>query len=142
MKIAIIVSQFNKDISDGLLNGAKKGLKDFGVKENEFEVYEVPGAFEIPLTAQKLADTKKIDGIIALGCVLKGDTYHYEAVCQGTTYGIQKVSIENKLPIMFGVLMCETNKQAIDRSSANEENKGWECAKSLIEMFELSKKMV
>lgn len=140
MKIAIIVSQFNKDISSGLLDGAKKGLKDSGLKENQFEIYEVPGAFEIPFAAQKLADAKKLDGMIALGCIIKGETDHYTAVCQGTTYGIQKVSIENKIPIMFGVLMCEKRSLAIDRSSDNtQKNKGYECAKVLIEML---KKMV
>lgn len=133
--IAIIVSQFNKKFGDRLLRGAEKGLREKGIEPQDYKVFEVPGAFEIPMRAQKIIDTKKIDGIIALGCILKGDTDHYRAVCDGVTYGIQKVSIENRIPIMFGVLMCATPDHAFERSGDNARNKGYQCAKGLLEML-------
>lgn len=134
MKIAIIVSEFNKKITDRLLFGTKQALKE---KNISFEIFKVPGAFEIPCAAQKLADMKKYTGFIALGCVIKGETDHYRAVCDATTYGIQKVSIENRIPIMFGVLMCSDIGQAMARSSLvnPKHNKGYECAKALLEML-------
>lgn len=139
MRIAIVISQFNKEISDGLLAGAKKAFCKAGFPAKNFTVVEVPGAFEIPFAAAKLADSKKFDGIIALGCVLKGETDHYAAVCGGVIYGIQKISIENRIPIMLGVLMCQTKKQALKRSSLKnlKQNKGCECAKGLLEILRL-----
>ncbi|MEK9132235.1 MAG: 6,7-dimethyl-8-ribityllumazine synthase [Patescibacteria group bacterium] len=132
MKIAIVVSQFNKDICDRLEDGARKALEENGV---QLEVFKVPGAFEIPYMCQKIIDAKKFSGIVALGCVLRGETDHYKAVCDGVTYGLQKVSIENKFPVMFGVLMCETRKDAAARSSKNQkDNKGYECAKELLSL--------
>lgn len=130
MKIAIIVSQFNKSISDKLLSGAILALKEKGLTENDWKIFEVPGAFEIPFMAAKFAGKKKFDGIIALGCVIKGETDHYKAICNGVTYGIQKVSIENRTPVMFGVLMCKSLKQALKRTS-----KGYECAQGLMKIL-------
>lgn len=135
MQIAIIVSKFNNKITARLLAGAKKGLKEMGLKSNNWSVFEVPGAFEIPFMAQKLIDTKKINGLITLGCILKGETNHYLAVCAGAAYGIQKVSIENRIPIMFGVLMCDSVKKALARSGNNKQNKGYQCAKGLMELM-------
>ena len=135
MRIAIIVSQFNKEISDRLLAGAKKALQKSGFHEKDFRIIEVPGAFEIPFAAEKLAASEKFDGLIALGCVLQGETDHYRAVCDGITYGIQKISIENRMPIMFGVLMCQTKKQALERSGADSQNKGYECVKGLMDIL-------
>lgn len=133
MRFAIVASQFNKKITDRLIDGVKKCLKQNGIKKSDYEIVAVPGAFEIPLMCAKLADCKKFDGIIALGCVIKGETDHYKAVCEGVTYGIQKVSIENKIPIMFGVLMVTDIKLALARSEINpKKNKGYECAESLI----------
>lgn len=135
MKIAIIVSKFNSKFTDRLLKGAKKGLKEMGFRSGDFEIFEAPGAFEIPFIAQKLIDTKKFDGLIALGCILKGETDHYRAVCEGVTYGIQKVSIENRMPVMFGILMCDEISQAFNRSGDNNKNKGYQCAKGLMELL-------
>lgn len=135
MRIAIIVSQFNKKISDKLLAGAKKALYEASFSAKNFTVVEVPGAFEIPFATAKLADSKKFDGIIALGCILKGETDHYTAVCGGVAYGIQKVSIEKRIPIMFGVLMCKTKRQALKRSGPGSNNKGYECVKGLMELL-------
>lgn len=137
MKIAVIVSQYNKNIIERLVAGAKKAFKDSTFPVENVELFEVPGAFEIPYMAQKLTDVKKFDGIIALGCVIKGETDHYKAVCEGVTYGIQKVSIENRIPIMFGVLMCNSPEQSFSRSSLEnmKYNKGYECVKALLEMI-------
>lgn len=133
MKIAIIVSEFNKKIADRLFAGAEQALKE---KNTGFEIFKVPGAFEIPFVAQKLADTKKYSGLVALGCIIKGETDHYRAVCDGVTYGIQKVSVENRIPVMFGVLMCSDVGEAMARSSLvnPKRNKGYECAKALLEI--------
>lgn len=135
MRIAIVVSQFNKEISDRLLAGAKKGLQNGSVLLNNVEIFEVPGAFEIPVLAAKLIDTKKFAGVIALGAVMKGATDHYRAICDGVTYGLQKVSIESRVPVMFGVLMCQTKKQALERTKNDSANKGYECAKGLVEIL-------
>lgn len=139
-KIAIVVSQFNKEISDRLLAGAVSALKDNGINHRECKLVEVPGAFEIPVTVAKLIDSGKYDGIIALGCVIKGETDHYDAICDGVTYGIQKVSIESRIPVMFGILMCEEKKYALARSlKMPRVNKGYQCTKSLLEMMRLFK---
>lgn len=133
MRIAIIVSQFNKDISDRLLAGAKKALQERKVKK--FEVFEVPGAFEIPFFCKRIAP--EFDGMMALGCVLKGETDHYAAVCSAVTYGMQKVAMETGKPVMFGVLMCRTKAQALERSNKDRQNKGYECAKGLLELMKI-----
>lgn len=135
MQIAIVVSQFNKKICDRLVMGGEQALNEASLK---YEIFEVPGAFEIPFMAQKLIDSKKFAGIIALGCVIKGETDHYKAVCEGVTYGIQKVSIENRIPVMFGVLMCNDISNALGRSAENSKhNKGYECANGLIEILQM-----
>lgn len=131
MRIAIIASKFNGDITNRLLTGATLALQENGVKS--FDVFEVPGAFEIPVMAKRLS--KKYDGIIALGCVLRGETDHYAAVCAGVTYGIQKVAVETGKPVMFGVLMCRTKKQALARCGEKKNNKGFECGKGLLEVL-------
>lgn len=139
MHIAIVVSQFNKKISDRLLAGALEGLKACGLAAHDWRTVEVPGAFEIPYMAQRLIDGKKYDGIITLGCVLKGETDHYKAICEGVTYGIQKISIENRIPIAFGVLMCHTPDQALGRSQKiKSRNKGYECATALLEILNVN----
>lgn len=130
--ILILVSQFNKDITDRLLAGAKKAADE---EKLPYEVMEVPGAFELPYAAKKAAVSRKYKGVIVLGAVIKGETDHYKAVCEGVTYGIQKVSIEQEIPIMFGVLMCAKKEQALKRSDDTENNKGYECVKGLIEIL-------
>lgn len=135
MLIAIVVSQFHKKISSRLLAGAKKAMAEAGLPAKNVPMFEVPGAFEIPWMAQKIIAEKKCSGVIALGAVLKGETAHYRAVCDGVTYGIQKVAIETRVPVMFGVLMCETEKQARQRSGSDSKNKGYECAKGLLQIL-------
>lgn len=134
-RIAIIASRFNEEIVARLLEGALRSLQSHGISKKNIEVHMVAGAFEIPLMAKILIKQKKYDGIIALGCVLKGETDHYKAVCDGVTYGIQKVMLDTGIPIMFGVLMCKKASQAMARSKNDKTNKGYECAEGLIEFL-------
>lgn len=134
MKIAIIVSQFNEMITAKMLEEAMRGLAEEGVIAEEMEFFNVPGAFEIPVAAQKLIDSKKYKGIIALGCVIRGETDHCEYICRGITYGIQKVSIENRFPVMFGILTVNNREQAMARVK-----KAYECAKGVLKMIEVFK---
>lgn len=130
MKVAIVVSSFHADIAEKLTKGALAAIP-------KADVINVPGAFEIPFACKKLLSKKKYDGMVALGCVIKGDTNHYEAVCLGVTYGIQKVALEKHVPIMFGVLMARTKKQALARCQTPPKlNKGYTCALALMDMLE------
>lgn len=119
-----------------MLLGAKGAFFKAGLRKKQIDVFHVPGAFEIPITAQKLLDTKKYKGILSLGCVIKGKTNHYEYVCRGVTCGIQKLSIKKRFPIIFGVLMCKNASQAKARIKKSED-----FAKSLLKMIELFKKL-
>ena len=130
LKIGIIISQFNREVVDGLLKSAEKALQKNALLKGT-DIVRVPGAFEIPYAAARMAASKKYDGLIALGCVIKGETDHYEAICRGVSYGVQKVSIESGVPIMFGVLMCKNEKLARARL-----NKGGECVNGLIELLQ------
>ena len=132
VKIAIVVSQFNKKITDDLLKSALGQLEKSGIVGRNIDIFYVPGAFELPYKAMQLAVIKKYAGMIALGAVIQGATDHYKAIRDGVTFGIQKVSIENRIPIMFGILMCRTEKQAIKRSV-----KGRECAIGLMQILEI-----
>lgn len=127
--IAIVVSRFNDDITVGLLNGAIQALEEAGVqvKPNK-HVFDAPGAYESPLIAKKLAQSKRFSAVICLGCVIKGDTAHFEFISLGAAVGIQMASLEAGIPIAFGVLTTYTEEQAIVRSQENPENKGREAA--------------
>jgi riboflavin synthase len=135
VKIAIIASKFNKEISDRLVSGALRAFHNNKFSRKNVDIFHVPGAFEIPFFIQKLMDRKKYRGFVALGSVIRGETDHYRAVCDGVTFGIQKISMENRVPVMFGVLMCKTKQQALARSGNNAKNKGYECGKGLIEVL-------
>ncbi|WHS06925.1 6,7-dimethyl-8-ribityllumazine synthase [Ligilactobacillus salivarius] len=139
IKIGIVVARFNDFITERLLSGAIDGLKREGIKDEDIEVAWVPGAFEIPLIAKKMAETKRYNAIICLGAVIKGQTDHYTYVCNGVTNGISSVSLEVEIPVLFGVLMTDTIEQAIERSGTKAGNKGFECAQSAIEMVNLIK---
>lgn len=135
--MAIIISRFNPKVTEGLLNGAKATLAEKGVALADSDCFPVPGAFEIPLLAKKLAETKRYDGIICLGCVIKGDTAHFEFISLGATLGIQQASLQTGIPISFGILTTYTDEQAHARSRDNPENKGREAALACIEMAEI-----
>jgi 6,7-dimethyl-8-ribityllumazine synthase len=139
MKLAIIVAQFNPKVTGGLKKGACAYLSDKGVDDRQIEHFEAPGAFEIPLIAQTLAKTKKFDGIICLGAVIKGDTAHFEFISLGATLGIQQVSLATETPITFGILTTYDEQQAALRSSNDEHNKGREAAAACLEAIETLK---
>lgn len=133
LRLAIVVSEFNPDVTDGLLWGAKQVLQEKNIKLQEDDIYFAPGAFELPLLAKKLAKKKKYDGVICLGCVIKGDTMHFEFISLAATMGILQASLEVEKPITFGVLTTNDEKQAKTRSRRNSENKGREAATACIE---------
>lgn len=137
LKFGIVVGRFNEFIGGKLLEGAIDGLKRHGVKEEDIDIAWVPGAFEIPLIAKKMAKSPKYDGVICLGAVIKGSTSHYDYVCSGVSKGIASVSLESGKPVIFGVLTTNTIEQAIERAGTKAGNKGYESAVSAIEMANL-----
>jgi 6,7-dimethyl-8-ribityllumazine synthase len=139
LKFGIVVGRFNEFIGGKLLEGALDALKRHGVKEEDIDIAWVPGAFEIPLVAKKMAKSPKYDGVICLGAVIKGSTSHYDYVCSEVTKGIASVSLESEKPVMFGVLTTNTIEQAIERAGTKAGNKGYESAVSAIEMANLLK---
>ena len=134
-RFGIIASRFNDFITKRLLQTCIKELKDSGVKEHEMIIVWVPGAFEIPLVAKKLAKQKKIDAVICLGAIIRGETYHFELVAQNAAKGILEVALLTEKPVIFGVLTTDTVNQAYKRSEAKGDNKGREAARSAIEMM-------
>ncbi|OOM13736.1 6,7-dimethyl-8-ribityllumazine synthase [Clostridium saccharobutylicum] len=141
LKFGIIVGRFNEFIGGKLLDGALDGLKRHGVKEEDIDIAWVPGAFEVPLIAKKMAKSPKYDGIICLGAVIKGSTSHYDYVCAEVSKGIASVSLETEKPVMFGILTTNNIEQAIERAGTKAGNKGYECAVSAIEMANLLKEI-
>ncbi|MBU5483639.1 6,7-dimethyl-8-ribityllumazine synthase [Clostridium sp. MSJ-11] len=137
LKFGIVVGRFNEFIGSKLLSGAVDGLKRHGVAEEDIEIAWVPGAFEIPLVAKKMAKGKKYDGVICLGAVIRGATTHYEHVTAEVSKGIAKVSLDEDIPVIFGVLTTENIEQAIERAGTKSGNKGYESAVTAIEMANL-----
>jgi 6,7-dimethyl-8-ribityllumazine synthase len=140
-RFGIIVSRFNSFITERLLAAALDALERAGAASRDVDVVHVPGAFELPLAAKKMAATRKYDALIAVGCVLRGETTHYEYVCSETARGLQLAQMDSGLPIMFCVLTCETLEQAIDRAGLKGGNKGFEAGLAAIEMAQLSRKL-
>ncbi len=139
---AIIVSRFNNFISERLLEGALDALIRSGANDSDIGVVRVPGAFEIPLLAKKMAELKKYDAIICLGAVIRGSTPHFDFVCAEATKGIASVGMENGIPVILGILTTDTIEQAIERAGTKAGNKGWEAAVAAIEMADLLKVVV
>ena len=137
LKFGIVVGRFNEFIGGKLLEGALDGLKRHGANEEDIDIVWVPGAFEIPLVAKKMAKNPKYDAVICLGAVIKGATSHYDYVCSEVSKGIAHVSLESEKPVIFGVLTTNTIEQAIERAGTKAGNKGYECAVSAIEMANL-----
>ena len=137
IRVGIIVSRFNEFITSKLLDGALDGLRRHGVADDDVTVAWVPGAFEIPLTAQKMAESGKFDAVIALGAVIRGATSHYDLVCNEVAKGVAQTSLKSGVPVMFGVITTESIEQAIDRAGAKVGNKGFECATGAIELVNL-----
>lgn len=141
IKVGIVAGRFNEFITSKLIEGALDGLKRHDVKEEDITIAWVPGAFEIPFVASKMADTKQYDVIICLGAVIRGSTSHYDYVCNEVSKGIAQVALQSKLPVMFGVLTTDTIEQAIERAGTKAGNKGFECAVGAIEMVNLIQKI-
>ena len=141
LKIGIVAARFNEFIVSKLVSGAEDCLYRHDVAKEDVEVAWVPGAFEIPLVAQAMARTKKYDAIICLGCVIRGATSHYDYVCNEVSKGIAKVSLDENMPVMFGVVTTENIEQAIERAGTKAGNKGYDCALSAIEMVNLMKQL-
>jgi len=137
LRFGIVVSRFNSFISERLLEGAMDALRRSGAEDQDCSVVRVPGAFEIPLAAKKMVKTGRFDAIICLGCVIRGATPHYAYIATEVTKGIASVSLENDIPIAFGVLTTETIEQAIERAGTKVGNKGFDAALSAIEMANL-----
>jgi 6,7-dimethyl-8-ribityllumazine synthase len=133
----IVVARFNEFITSKLLSGALDALKRHGVEDNEIDIAWVPGAFEISLLAQKMAETKKYHAVIALGTVIRGSTMHFEYVSSEVAKGIASVSLKTGVPTIFGVLTTDTIEQAVERAGTKAGNKGWEAATTAIEMANL-----
>lgn len=139
LRFAIIVSRFNEFITSKLLAGAQDALKRHGVAESDIDITWVPGAFEIPIIAKKLAKSTKYDAIITLGTVIRGATSHYDYVCNEVAKGIANVAQQEEIPVMFGILTTENIEQAIERAGTKSGNKGYEAAVGAIEMANLLK---
>ncbi len=140
-KFCIVISRFNDFITSKLLDGALDTFKRLNVKDDNIDIIWVPGAFEIPLSAQIAAKTKKYDCIVALGAIIKGATDHYDYVCAELSKGIANVSLNENIPVMFGVLTVDNLEQAIERSGSKAGNKGADAAKSAVEMVNVIKKI-
>lgn len=141
LKIGIVVARFNEFINSKLLDGALDGLKRHGVKEEDIQVAWVPGAFEIPLVAQKMAASNKYQAVICLGTVIRGSTSHYDYVCSEVSKGVAHVGMATGVPTIFGVLTTESIEQAIERAGTKAGNKGFESAATAIEMANLFKQL-
>lgn len=140
-KVAIVVSRYNKEVCDGLLWGAKKVLSESGLSEKSVDVFEVPGAYEIVLAVSSLAQKKKYDGVVCLGCVLKGETPHFDYISQAVSHFLCEVSLKTGKPVGFGVITPNTQQQAVERSSQDDYNKGAEAAMAVVEMIGFLKKV-
>jgi len=138
-KVGIVVSEWNDNITFNLLKGAKETLFANGVVPENIHVYYVPGTFELPMGAQMVLENTFLDGVIAIGCVIQGETKHFDFVCQGTTQGIMDVGLKYNRPVIFCVLTDNTLQQSIDRSGGKHGNKGVECAIALLKMVQLSR---
>ncbi|MDQ0088166.1 6,7-dimethyl-8-ribityllumazine synthase [Paenibacillus anaericanus] len=141
LKYAIVVGRFNEFITSKLLGGALDALKRHGVQDDEVTVAWVPGAFEIPFAAQKLAESGNYDAVITLGTVIRGSTSHYDYVCNEVAKGVAAIGLKTGIPTIFGVVTTENIEQAIERAGTKAGNKGWDAAMAAIEMANLTKQL-
>lgn len=141
MRIGIVVSEWNNDITDNLCSGAAELIRKAGIREENLIIKQVPGTFELPSAAAMLLDSRKVDGVICLGSVIRGETSHFDYVCQAAAAGVKDVAIKYVKPVIFGVLTDDNRQQAIDRSGGQHGNKGIEAAVSCIKMIALEKEV-
>jgi 6,7-dimethyl-8-ribityllumazine synthase len=137
LKVGIVVGRFNEFITGKLLSGAQDALKRHGVSDTDVDIAWVPGAFEIPLIAQKMANSKKYDAVITLGTVIRGATPHFDYVCNEVAKGVAAINLSSGIPVAFGLLTTESIEQAIERAGTKAGNKGWDAANAAIEMANL-----
>ena len=141
LRLGIVVSRFNSFITERLLEAALDALTRGGARGDDVDVVHVPGSFELPLAAKKMAGTGRYDALIAIGCILRGETAHYDYVCSETSRGLQLAQMDTGVPVMFCVLTCDTLEQAIDRAGLKGGNKGFEAGLGALEMGQLSRKL-
>ena len=141
LRFGIVVSRFNSFITERLLQGAMDALTRAGASSKDVDAIHVPGSFELPITAKKLAATGRYDALIAIGCIIRGETAHYDYVCSETARGLQLAQMDTGVPVLFCVLTCDTLEQAIDRAGLKGGNKGFEAGLGAVEMAQLSKKL-
>lgn len=141
LHIAIVVADFNSTVTRQLKEGAVATLEKFGVPTDQLTVYHVPGAFEIPFAAKKLMDSERFAGIMTLGAVIKGDTDHYDLICQNVTRGIMDLNLQGKIPVTFGILTTDNIEQAMQRAGLKMGNEGASTAQSLLEMISLARSL-
>lgn len=141
LKVAIVQARFNQEITDALVKGAVKALKESKIANQDIKIFQAPGSFEIPLLCQRLAKTKKYNGIIAIGAVIKGETAHFDYIARAAADGITRVALDYNIPIAFGVITTYNMKQARARARDNKSNKGYEAGMALVEMINLSNKL-
>ena len=141
VRIGIVAARFNDLVVSRLIDGAEDALLRHGVLTAQISLAKVPGAFELPLVAKKMAESGKYDAVIALGAVIRGDTDHYNYVCSEVSKGIAAVGLESGLPVLFGVLTCDTLEQALLRAGSKAGNKGFECGVAALEMISLLEKL-
>ena len=141
IRVGVVCARFNEFIVSKLLSGCEDGLLRRGIREEDIHVAWVPGAFEIPLVAAKMAKSGRYDAVIALGAVIRGSTSHYDYVCAEVSKGVAHAALESGVPVLFGVLTTDTIEQAIERAGSKAGNKGAECAQGAIEMVNLLRSM-
>ena len=141
MKFGIVVSEWNENITAALLHGAEETLKKHGAKPEDIIVHTVPGSFELTYGSAILVNSHKVDAVIAIGCVVRGDTPHFDYVCAGTTQGIASLNSQGDIPVIYGLITTNTMQQAEDRAGGIHGNKGDECAITAIKMVDLSRKL-
>jgi 6,7-dimethyl-8-ribityllumazine synthase len=140
-RFAIVVSRFNEEITEGLLRGAREAFSEASVRNEDLTIVRVPGAFEIPIAAQRLAESGDYDAIVCLGCLIKGDTMHFEYIAEAASHGIVLAAAATGIPMAFGVLTTMTEEQAVERSGSGAGNKGREAAAAAMEMATLFRKL-
>lgn len=140
-RFAVVASKFNREVTDRLVDGALSALREGGVADDEVDLVWVPGAFEIPLTAQRLADSGEYVAVICVGAVIRGDTDHYAYICESATLGILDAGMSTGVPVLYGVLTCQTEELARERAGGKEGNKGRDAALAALEMVSLFRKL-
>ncbi len=140
LRFGIIQSEFNDFVTDRLLAGALEAFGEAGVGKQQMEIVKVPGSFELPIAAKKMAETRRFDAIVCVGCVLRGETSHYDYVCSETARGIQLAQLDTGVPISFCVLTCDTKEQALARAGEKDSNKGYAAGAGAIQMAQFARK--